>query len=154
MSCSNSKQQVKQQVALRIVDVETCQAPLAVGDDVSCSLNAETRQIVFGEVPLTIKNVFVMNSKPGWTLSLDLRGLGVPFSILLAMGLWGLPMDNFVVGGILSTWGIKAVLWVGLSIPLLLRRGRQQLAIELADENGVVIVETHDTHATAHLLNI
>lgn len=146
MSCS------KQQVALRIVDVETCQAPLVAGEDVSCALNAETRQIVFGEVPLTIKNVFVMNSKPGWTVSLDVRGLGVPLSILLAMGLWVLPMDNFV-GGILSTWGIKAVLWVALSIPLLLRRGRQQLAIELEDK-GVVIVETHDTHATAHLLNI
>lgn len=154
MSCS------KQPLAVRIVDVETCEGlPLAVGD-VSSSLNPETRQIVFsaseaagiGEVPVTIENVFVMNSNPGWTLSLDLRGLGVPFSILLAMCLWVFPLDNIV--GEMPTWGIKGLLWFGLSIPLLLRRGRQQLAIELADNDGIIIVETHDTTGTARLLNI
>jgi len=153
MSCSKP-------VTVRIVDVETCGKgfPLAVGD-VRCALNAKTRQIVFyaadaadGEVPVTIENVFVMNSKPGWTLSLDLRGLGVPSAILLAMCLWVLPMDTFV--GELSTAGVKALLWVGLSMPLLLRRGRQQLAIELTDDAGVIILETRDANATAQFLNI
>lgn len=147
-------------VAVRIVAIETCgeEFPLAVGD-VSCALNAKTRQLVFyasqaaggGEVPVAIENVFVMNSKPGWTLALDIRGLGLPSAILLAMCLWVLPMDKLV--GEMSTAGVKALLWLGLSVPLLLRPARQQLAIELADA-GVIIVETRDSKTTAQLLNI
>ncbi len=155
MSCSKP-------VAVHIVDIQTSRKgfPLAVGD-VSSALNPEKRQLVFYDsqgaeggseaVHLAIETVFVMNSKPGWTLDLNWRGVGVPSSILLAMALWALPID--ILAREMSTWGIKAILWGVLSIPLLLRRGRQQLAIELAEDAGVLIVET-DANATAQLLNI
>lgn len=156
MSCSKP-------VAVRIVDIQTSRKgfPLAVGD-VSSALNPEKRQLVFYDsqgseggseaVHLAIETVFVMNSKTGWTLDLNWRGWGVPTSILLAMSLWALPLDR--LAGEMSPWGIKAILWVAVSIPLLLRRGRQQLALELVDDGGVLIVETLDPTATVELLNI
>ena len=147
MSCFN----------LNIVDVDTFELPLAVGK-VKCYIEANAKQLLFCSseaepVCITVKHVFVMNDNPGWTLSLDWRRPALPAVVFLSMYLWNFPMENFFVSET-ATGGIKVFLGLAISIPLLLRRGRQQLAIELEENQGVIIVETHDARATALLLNL
>lgn len=150
MLCFNTDSNTEA-IPVRIVDVETCEGiSLPVGD-LYCHPK-EGRELMFsnseGEIltSVRLKNVFIMNSDPGWTLSLSPRKLGLPSAVLIGMVIWTLPLPIDAIA--------KGLLWILLSIPILIKRERQQLAIELADDEGVLILQTPNNRATAQILNI
>ena len=127
-------------VGVRIVDTTWTTVPLA--GEVEITVDTHARELLCGEGEqrLEVKDISVMN-RPRWMLDLNWRRPAFPAVILIAMCLWVFPMGDFGVQ--LPMWLLTS-LWLALALPLLLYRKRQLLAIELAADQGVLVVEADD----------
>lgn len=161
MSWADTDQPV---VGVRIVDT-TWATDVPLAGDVNITVDTNTRELLFygegeGETlpqRVEIQNVSVIQRRPCWTLDLNWRRPAFPAVILIAMSLWAFPMGHLPMESLgfeLPTWLLKTSLWLLIALPLLLYRNPQQrLAIELAADQGVLIVEA-DAAGTALFLNL
>ena len=126
--------------------------------DTYCRVKVDKRQILVTHagmiIEFTIDDVQLLDKLPKWRVDLSLGSTALPLILLIAVSLWLVPITNFAPITTFVASLIKILIWFSFAIPIAITDAQQLLIIQLADNAGVLLVETQNVKDTKLLLTL